>query len=315
LGFVIRWERYWSRRDVYRDKDSLVGISPAGPACWEERGGFFLVREILSRSGTTLPAELDHATSLEEAKVMLEKRAFGLVLFEYETGDLAAVHFLSDLLRKGVSVPFVLLTERADENNLAEIIEAGTWNCMEKSDLNGATLVRTIRSTLNLHSIKQEKQDAEESLRKLSRAVEQSADTVLITNREGIIQYVNPAFEDLTGYRLDEVAGKTPRILKSGEQGTDVYQELWKAILSGNICRSILVNRPKNGDLYYVEESISPVRDASGSITHFISNGRDLTERYRLETQLLQAQKMDAIGRLAGGVAHDFNKPRLHLGL
>ena len=101
--------------------------------------------------------------------------------------------------------------------------------------------------------------------------------------------------------------GRRRDILKSGEQGPEVYQEMWKTILAGNVYRGILVNRKKNGELYYVEESISPVRDAEGRITHFISNGRDLTERLRLEAELRQAQKMDAIGHLAGGVAHDFN--------
>jgi len=131
--------------------------------------------------------------------------------------------------------------------------------------------------------------------------------TVLITDREGRIQYVNPAFEKLTGYAREEACGKTPRILKSGEQGPETYQEMWKTLLAGQVYRGILVNRKKNGDLYYVEESISPVRDPNGEITHFSSNGRDLTERLRLEAQLVQAQKMDAIGRLAGGIAHDFN--------
>jgi PAS domain S-box-containing protein len=273
----------------------------------EQEEDFFLIREILSRTRSTLPTELDHATSMEEAKMMLQQKAYGLVLFEHETGDLAAVHALSGLLHAGVSVPFVLLTEHADENTVAEIIEAGASNWLEKSQLNGANLVRTIRSTISLHSMEREKQFAEESLRKLSRAVEQSADMVMITNREGIIEYVNPAFETLTGYSRQEAEGQTPRILKSGEQGSETYEELWKAILCGTVYRSILVNRKKNGELYYIEQSISPVRDTAGSITHFISNGRDLTERYRLEAQLLQAHKMDAIGRLAGGVAHDFN--------
>ena len=90
-------------------------------------------------------------------------------------------------------------------------------------------------------------------------------------------------------------------------RGPETYQERWKTILAGNVYRSILVNRKKNGELYYMEESICPVRDTDGQITHFIANGRDLTEQLRQEAQLLQSQKRDAIGNLAGGVAPDFN--------
>ena len=82
---------------------------------------------------------------------------------------------------------------------------------------------------------------------------------------------------------------------------------MWETIRSGNVGRSIVVNRKKNGEVYYVDESISAIRDAEGNITNFVSNGRDYTERLRLEAQLLQSQKMDAVGRLAGGIAHDFN--------
>jgi len=268
---------------------------------------FYLIREILERSRAMLAADLDHARSVEEARSALRKHSYDLVLFEYETGDAEAVRLVSEFLHAGISVPFILLTEDADEKTVAEIIESGTWNCVPKSQLDSATLVRTIRSTLALHSLEHEQQQAEESLRKLSRAVEQSADTVVITDRNGTIEYVNPAFEKLTGYSREEACGRTPRLLKSGEQAPEMYQEMWRTILSGNVFRGILVNRKKSGDLYYVEESVSPVRDGAGQITHFISNGRDLTERLRLEAQLLQAQKMDAVGRLAGGVAHDFN--------
>ena len=273
----------------------------------EREEDFFLVHEILERTRSRLATELEQARSLEEARVLLQQKPYGLVLFEYETGDAESVQLVAEFLQAGVSIPFILLTEDADEKTVAQIIESGTWNCIAKSQLDGATLVRTIRNTLTLHSLQQEQQSAQELLRKLSHAVEQSADTVLITDREGRIQYVNPAFEKLTGYSREEARGKTPRILKSGEQGPETYQEMWKTLLAGQVHRGILVNRKKNGDLYYVEESISPVRDTNGEITHFISNGRDLTERLRLEAQLVQAQKMDAIGRLAGGIAHDFN--------
>ena len=268
---------------------------------------FFLIREMLERNRSLIAADLEHARTLEEARELMQHRPYGLVLFEHDAGDNEAVRLVTDLLHDGRPVPFILLTEDADEKTVAEIIGAGTWNCLAKSRLDGATLLRTIHNTVALHSLQLEQQSAEESLKKLSRAVEQSADTVVITDCQGVIEYVNPAFERLTGYSRDEAGGQTPRILKSGEQGPEIYQEMWKTLLAGNVFRGILVNRKKNGDLYYVEESICPIRNADGEITHFISNGRDLTERLRLEAQLLQAQKMDAIGRLAGGVAHDFN--------
>ncbi len=268
---------------------------------------FFLIREILDRHRGTLPAELDHASSLEEAQTMLQRSSYGLVLFEHETGDDAATGLLADFLQNGCAIPFIVLTEQADEKAVAALVHAGAWDWMEKSQLNGANLLRTIRCTLNLHSTQQQRYLAEHSLRKLSCAVEQSADTIIITNSEGVIEYVNPAFESLTGYSQQEAIGQTPRILSSGQQPPALYRELWETIAIGGVYHNILVNRKKNGELYYVDESISSIRDSNGRITHFVSNGRDLTKRMHLEAQLLQAQKMDAVGRLAGGVAHDFN--------
>src|ERR1700682_2896817 len=123
----------------------------------EREEDFFLIREILSRTMSNLPTELDHATSIEEARLMLQQKAYGLVLFEYETGDLAAVHALAALLHAGVSVRFVLLPEHADESTVTAIVEAGAWTCLEKSQLNVADIVRTIRSTLRFHSMERGK--------------------------------------------------------------------------------------------------------------------------------------------------------------
>ncbi len=268
---------------------------------------FFLIREILNRNLSALAAELDHAGSLEEAKTMLERGDYGLVLFEHETENAAATKLLSEFLHTRGAIPFILLTEHADEREVAGIIHAGAYDCLERSPLNGVNLVRTIRCALSLHATQQHRQTAEQSLRKLSCAVEQSADPIFITNSEGIIEYVNPAFEALSGYSQQEIIGKTQAMLKSGQQAPVLYREVWETIRSGTVYRSVLVNRKKNGEVYYVDETVSPIQDAEGRVTHFVSNGRDYTERLRLEAQLIQAQKMDAIGRLAGGIAHDFN--------
>jgi PAS domain S-box-containing protein len=142
---------------------------------------------------------------------------------------------------------------------------------------------------------------------KLNRAAEQSADLIIITNCSGVIEYVNPAFENLTGYSRGEAIGKTPRILKSDTQATEIFEEMWQIILAGGIFRGTICNRKKNGEPFTVEKVISSLRRTNGEITHFISTDRDITERLRLEGELQQARKMDAIGRLAGGVAHDFN--------
>ncbi len=159
----------------------------------------------------------------------------------------------------------------------------------------------------DLYCQEQQRQKPEDMLRQLWRAVEQSADLVIITDRSGTMEYVNPAFEILTGYPRAEAIGKNLRILKSEEQEPKLYKDMWKIILAGKVFRGIVVNRKKNGETFIVEKAITPLRDGNGQITHFISTDRDITERRRLEAQLQQARKMDAIGKLAGGVAHDFN--------
>ncbi len=148
---------------------------------------------------------------------------------------------------------------------------------------------------------------AEEHLRKLSVAVEQNPASIVITDTKGTIEYVNPHFTKLTGYTLDEVVGKNPKFLKTGETSKEEYKQLWETILAGGEWRGEFHNRKKDGDLYWELAMIAPIRDNSYAITHFVAIKEDITERKQLEGQLRQAQKMDAIGQLAGGIAHDFN--------
>jgi PAS domain S-box-containing protein len=142
---------------------------------------------------------------------------------------------------------------------------------------------------------------------RLVTAIEQSAEAVVITNTDGVIEYVNPAFTWITGYGREEALGQNLRILKSGKQDRAFYQQLWATILKGEIWHGEIINRRKDGKLYTEEVNITPIREARGEITHFIAAKQDVTERRSMEEQLHHAAKMEAVGRLAGGVAHDFN--------
>ena len=129
----------------------------------------------------------------------------------------------------------------------------------------------------------------------------------MITDITGAIEYVNPAFSRITGYSREEVLGQNPRILKAGKQNPEIYEQLWATILKGEIWHGELINRRKDGSFYTEQINIAPVRGGRREITHFIANKQDVTARKLLEQQVTQAQKMEAVGRLAGGVAHDFN--------
>jgi len=152
-----------------------------------------------------------------------------------------------------------------------------------------------------------ERKLAEAQRASLAAAVEQSAEQILVTDADGNIQYCNPSFERGTGYTRGEVAGLNPRVLRSGKMDDSIYRDLWNTIANGGVWMGRLTNRRKDGTLYEAEGSISPICEPSGRISGYVAAMRDVTERLRMEADLQQAQKMEGIGRLAGGVAHDFN--------
>ncbi len=151
-----------------------------------------------------------------------------------------------------------------------------------------------------------DRKKAEDDLKRLAAAVDAAAESIIVTDAEHRILYVNPAFEALSGYRRDEMLGKTPALLKSGKHNAEFYRELHETLTAGKVWRGRFVNRTKTGNLYEEEAVISPVRDDAGAIVNYVAVKRDITHETLLENELRQSQKMDAIGKLAGRVAHDF---------
>ena len=137
-----------------------------------------------------------------------------------------------------------------------------------------------------------ERKRAEDELRKLSQAVEQSSSSVVITDLAGDIEYANPKFTEITGYKLEEVLGQNPRVLKSGSQPKEFYANLWATIASGREWHGEFCNRKKNGELYWESASISPIRDASGEITHYVAIKDDITERRRIEQEVAEQKQL-----------------------
>jgi PAS domain S-box-containing protein len=152
-----------------------------------------------------------------------------------------------------------------------------------------------------------ERKKAEADLRKLYQAIQQSPVSVVITDPEGRIEYVNPKFTEVSGYSLAEAIGENPRLLKSGDTPSEAYDQLWQTISAGRIWRGEFHNKRKSGELFWELASIAPVKDASGKITHFVAVKEDITERRDAEESLRRAQQLQAIGQLTGGIAHDFN--------
>ena len=183
-------------------------------------------------------------------------------------------------------------------------IEAQATNHLDDPELNAIVgKYSDLTESRNAEHVLRQTRD---ELGRLSSAIEQTADSVMVTNRQGVIEYVNPAFEQMTGYTREETVGRTPRILNSGRQSQKFYETLWTAILAGRVYRTMTVNRRKDGTLYDEDQTITPIRDDAGAITHFISTGRDVTQRRRTQEALrrLNTQFEHEATRIAG-ILHD----------
>ena len=168
-------------------------------------------------------------------------------------------------------------------------VTATPWRDPSGELLGGVAVFRDITAHRN----------ADDTVRRLSNAVEQTADAIYITDRNGVLEYVNPGFERITGYSKDEVLGRTPGLLKSGRHDAAHYRELWSRVLAGEVYRGTMVNRRKNGEIYYAEMTITPIKDPTEAVTHFVAVGKDLTDRRLRQEQELE---LGIAGRVQQGL-------------
>lgn len=155
----------------------------------------------------------------------------------------------------------------------------------------------------------EEKRIIEKEQARLITAIESTVDPIVITDVNAIITYVNPAFEQVTGYSLEEVLGANPKILSSGKHDRAFYTEFWETLLAGEVWRGRFINKKKDGILYHEDATVAPVIDEDGQIINFVAIKRDVTDVVQLESRLQQSNKLEAIGTLAAGVAHEINTP------
>ncbi len=268
----------------------------------------------------------DEATSREQIKSIL--KTLGYRMMTAENGREGLELFLEltpDIVLTDINMPFmnglemareirtrepdaqiIVMTAFNDTDYLLQAIDIGINQFVVKP-VAFQKLFDAVERSINVVKIQRQLRRQNEHIRLLSNALEHSPSMVLITDTAGTIEYVNRKFCEMTGFDVNEAVGQTPRIIKSGETPAEVYQELWSSILQGNEWHGSMLNRKKNGELFWENVSISPLKAPDGSLLKFIKSGEDVTRQRNLEAENLRSRKMEAIGILAGGMAHDFN--------
>ncbi len=212
-----------------------------------------------------------------------------IIFSDFKLPRFSGQRALEILRASELEIPFIIVSGTIGEELAVESMKAGATDYVLKEHL--ARLGPVVRRALGEFRERRERKRAEQQLRVQAKALETAANSIVITDQEGSILWVNPAFCALSGYGLEEALGKNPRLLKSGKHGPAFYQHLWKEILSGKTWRGEFVNRRKDGSLFHGEQTITPVHDEAGRITHFIGIMSDITSRKQAEEEARKSRE------------------------
>jgi PAS domain S-box-containing protein len=257
-----------------------------------------LVSHSLERAGH----QVTRCRSAADALIVLGHNTFDLVLLDHRLPDMAGLDLLDALSREGINTPALMVTGYGDEQLATRVLHAGALDYVVKDPGLGflTELPKRVHESVTRHRL-------QNLNRLLLSALESARDGIMITDLQGTILHVNRALERMTGYTRADLCGQNPRLLKNPSTPPERYADLWRTILARGSWQGELTNRRKDGSLAEVSLTVSPILDSRGQLTHFVGILRDTHDRKLLERQLLQAQKMQSVGTLAGGVAHEFN--------
>ncbi|MDO9268486.1 MAG: EAL domain-containing protein [Methylobacter sp.] len=217
----------------------------------------------------------------EQALTEALKQHWDVVLSDYTMPHLSGMRALEVVRQHDLDLPFIFVSGTIGENTAVKAMKSGAQDYVMKGNL--SRLMPAVERELEEAQQRRERRQAEQSVRILSLVVEQAADSVLITDPRGFIEYVNPAFERMTGYGRAEAVDGKPSLVKSGHHDQAFYQAIWETVTKGEIFRGTLINRRKDGELFYEEKVITPLKDEQGRVTHLVSTGRDITERVKAD--------------------------------
>ena len=249
-----------------------------------------LLREL--RKGGFDPVH-QRVETVQDMQAALQASTWDIIISDYSMPHFDGIAALKLAKSLEFDLPFIIVSANIGEEIAVMAMKAGAHDYIMKGNL--ARLVPAIERELKEAKLRHSHREAEKQMQQLSSAVEQTADAVTITDAEGNIEYVNAAFSEITGFSKQEAIGHSCSMLKSGRHNAAFYAGLWQSLTEGHTFQDIFINRRKDGNIYYEEKSITPLKDEKGKVTHFISTGKDITEQMATRQRLHHLSSHDGL--------------------